>query len=94
MVRVRSSRRVAGLKPGDYDHEIGLVDHDEADDASPSPPSFSVNTQQNASLDYDHLSRQFRDGEDGEPQESSEDCPHPSMQPSIEVQGKLPWTLQ
>lgn len=31
MVKVRSSRRVAGLKPGDYDHEIGLVNHDEAD---------------------------------------------------------------
>lgn len=30
MLRVRSSRRAAGLKPGDYDHEIGLVDHDGA----------------------------------------------------------------
>ncbi|KAL3960995.1 hypothetical protein ACCO45_006112 [Purpureocillium lilacinum] len=31
MVRVRSSRRVPGLRPSDYDHEIGLVNHDEAE---------------------------------------------------------------
>lgn len=30
MLRVRSSRRAAGLKPADYDHEISLVDHDGA----------------------------------------------------------------
>ena len=30
MVRVRTSRRVAGLKPGDYDHEIVIVDRDGA----------------------------------------------------------------
>lgn len=30
MLRVRSSRRVATLKPTDYDHEIVLVDHDGA----------------------------------------------------------------
>ncbi|PNY26192.1 Uncharacterized protein TCAP_03873, partial [Tolypocladium capitatum] len=30
MLRVRRSRPVAGLKPSDYDHEIGLVNHDEA----------------------------------------------------------------
>ncbi|KAM4057551.1 meiotically up-regulated 65 protein [Hirsutella rhossiliensis] len=28
MLRVRSSRRAVGLKPTDYDHEIGLVNHD------------------------------------------------------------------
>lgn len=28
MLRVRSSRRAAGLKPTDYDHEIVLLDHD------------------------------------------------------------------
>lgn len=28
MLKVRSSRRAAGLKPADYDHEISLVDHD------------------------------------------------------------------
>ncbi|KAI6784221.1 Meiotically up-regulated like protein [Emericellopsis cladophorae] len=30
MVRVRTSRRVASLKPGDYDHEIVIVDRDGA----------------------------------------------------------------
>ncbi|KAL6857711.1 hypothetical protein ACO1O0_005153 [Amphichorda felina] len=30
MLRVQSSRRAAGLKPTDYDHEISLVDHDGA----------------------------------------------------------------
>ncbi|KAF4335606.1 hypothetical protein FBEOM_10522 [Fusarium beomiforme] len=30
MLRVKSSRRPAGLKPTDYDHEIALVDHDAA----------------------------------------------------------------
>ncbi|KJZ76277.1 hypothetical protein HIM_04359 [Hirsutella minnesotensis 3608] len=34
MLRVRSSRRAAGLKPSDYDHEIGLVNHDEAQSLS------------------------------------------------------------
>lgn len=28
MIKVHSSRRAAGLKPGDYDHEIDLVDRD------------------------------------------------------------------
>lgn len=27
-MKVRSSRRAGGLKPGDYDHEINIVDHD------------------------------------------------------------------
>ncbi|UNI20814.1 hypothetical protein JDV02_006867 [Purpureocillium takamizusanense] len=31
MVRVRTSRRVSGLRPSDYDHEIDLVNHDEAE---------------------------------------------------------------
>ncbi|KAG5779325.1 hypothetical protein H9Q73_007029 [Fusarium xylarioides] len=30
MLRVKSSRRPAGLRPTDYDHEIALVDHDAA----------------------------------------------------------------
>ncbi|KAH7325905.1 hypothetical protein B0I35DRAFT_121682 [Stachybotrys elegans] len=40
MLKVHSSRRVAGLKPGDYDHEISLVDHD-----SPVSPSDTNNSQ-------------------------------------------------
>lgn len=30
MLKVTRSRRVAGLKPTDYDHEIDLIDHDAA----------------------------------------------------------------
>ena len=30
MLKVSSSRRAAGLRPTDYDHEISLVDHDAA----------------------------------------------------------------
>ncbi|KAG5952966.1 hypothetical protein E4U53_007356 [Claviceps sorghi] len=43
MVKVRSSRRVAGLKPIDFDHEIDLVNHDGAEptehDSASTPPS-------------------------------------------------------
>lgn len=38
MPRLRSSRRVLGLKESDYDHEIDLVDHD-SPPASPRPLS-------------------------------------------------------
>jgi hypothetical protein len=37
MPKIRTSRRVTGLKDSDYDHEISLVDHDTA--ASPRPLS-------------------------------------------------------
>ena len=30
MFKGKGSRRVVGLKPADFDHEIGLIDHDEA----------------------------------------------------------------
>ncbi len=33
MPRIRSSRRAPGLKESDYDHEIGLVDDDDARDS-------------------------------------------------------------
>lgn len=45
MVKVRSSRRVAGLKPSDYDHEIGLVEHNGAEDDSGSTSESASNTQ-------------------------------------------------
>jgi hypothetical protein len=37
MRKVHSSRRAASLKPGDYDHEIHLIDHDGA--SSPKLPA-------------------------------------------------------
>lgn len=39
MVKLRSSRRVAGLKESDYDHAIDLVDHD-SPPRSPRPLSI------------------------------------------------------
>lgn len=43
MPRVRSSRRVAGLKPTDYDHEISIVDHDGTPDRG-AGATHAVNT--------------------------------------------------
>ncbi|KHN96619.1 uncharacterized protein MAM_05562 [Metarhizium album ARSEF 1941] len=45
MVKVRSSRRVASLKPSDYDHEIGLVNRDELDDDSHTVLASDVDTR-------------------------------------------------
>jgi len=45
MVKVRSSRRVAGLKLTDYDHEIGLVNHDEVDGDSNTVLSSAAGTR-------------------------------------------------
>ncbi|KOS21586.1 hypothetical protein ESCO_005060 [Escovopsis weberi] len=47
MVRVRGSRRAAALQPGDYDHEIILVDDDEdgegeADNGIQQPRDTSI----------------------------------------------------
>ncbi|KAG5999615.1 hypothetical protein E4U54_001755 [Claviceps lovelessii] len=44
MVKVRSSRRVAGLKPIDYDHEIDLVNHDGAEHDSASTSQSAADT--------------------------------------------------
>lgn len=38
MPRVHTSRRVGGLKPTDFDHEIALVDHDGATDRGTVTP--------------------------------------------------------
>ena len=43
MLRVRSHGRVTGLKPTDYDHEIGLVNHEEAQ--SPTLLSSDADTR-------------------------------------------------
>ncbi|RDA85803.1 hypothetical protein CP532_5753 [Ophiocordyceps camponoti-leonardi (nom. inval.)] len=41
MLRVRSSRRAAGLKPSDYDHEIDLENHDESRPTTHRPSTTS-----------------------------------------------------
>ncbi|PHH62212.1 hypothetical protein CDD81_7339 [Ophiocordyceps australis] len=50
MLRVRSSRRAVALKPSDYDHEIGLVNHDEAPMPSPPTPAPDASRQSTSRL--------------------------------------------
>jgi hypothetical protein len=52
MLRVKSSRRPAGLKPTDYDHEIALVDHDAA-----ATPTGSVTPEPHTMTRYSTTSR-------------------------------------
>ncbi|KAF4447310.1 hypothetical protein F53441_9153 [Fusarium austroafricanum] len=52
MLRVKSSRRPAALKPTDYDHEIALVDHDAA-----ATPTGSVTPEPNNMARYSTTSR-------------------------------------
>ncbi|KAJ4133527.1 hypothetical protein NW768_005113 [Fusarium equiseti] len=52
MLRVKSLRRPAGLKPTDYDHEIDLVDHDAA-----ATPTGSVTPEPNDMTRYSTTSR-------------------------------------
>ncbi|KAF5026318.1 hypothetical protein F66182_1582 [Fusarium sp. NRRL 66182] len=52
MLRVKSSRRPAGLKPTDYDHEIALVDHDSA-----ATPTRSITPEPNSIARFSTTSR-------------------------------------
>ncbi|KAG6038124.1 hypothetical protein E4U19_001046 [Claviceps sp. Clav32 group G5] len=45
MVKVRSSRRVAGLKPNDYDHEIGLVNDEGVENIPDSATQSAAETR-------------------------------------------------
>lgn len=103
MLKVTRSRRVAGLKPSDYDHEIATVDH-EGLSPSPSPDPESTANFSRVST----TARLLRDDE-GEQGESStaaprddnvqiqerpaeelrheQELPHEALRPSIEVQG-------
>jgi hypothetical protein len=68
MLRVKSSRRPAVLKPTDYDHEIALVDHDAA-----ATPTGSVTPEPNDITRYSTTSRLL--GVEEEREESQEqDC--------------------
>ncbi|KAH7148532.1 hypothetical protein EDB81DRAFT_650217 [Dactylonectria macrodidyma] len=58
MLRVTSSRRAAGLKPTDFDHEISLVDHDAVrtpppGTATPEPAEIVRSTTTTRLLDVD-----------------------------------------
>ncbi|RCI09268.1 hypothetical protein L249_1515 [Ophiocordyceps polyrhachis-furcata BCC 54312] len=49
MLKVRSSRRAAGLKPSDYDHEIDLENHDESRPTTHRPSTTSPLIRRNDS---------------------------------------------
>lgn len=103
MLRVRSSRRAAGLKPADYDHEIVLLDHDgaparrrpEGEDMS----RVSTESRLLPSVDEetdDQVSRQPTRSENAEEsriqERPEEELQHeeelpPPLRPSIEIQG-------
>ncbi|KAF7543793.1 hypothetical protein G7Z17_g10452 [Cylindrodendrum hubeiense] len=66
MLRVSSSRRAAGLKPTDYDHEISLVDHDAARTpplgaTTPEPAEMMRSTTTMRLLDLDEEDQEDED---------------------------------
>ncbi|QPH05727.1 hypothetical protein C2857_003705 [Epichloe festucae Fl1] len=69
MVKVRSSRRVAGLKPSDYDHEIGLVNHDGAEDDSTSTAESAAQARRGSTAS--RLVSLVEDSEQDEGQQAS-----------------------
>ncbi|CAH0018450.1 unnamed protein product [Clonostachys rhizophaga] len=82
MLRVTSSRRAAGLKPGDFDHNIDLVDHDNKTD-SPAGLSVGGPAIERASTE----SRLLR-SEDGATQGDSRDSPRVQERPVEELQAE------
>ncbi|VUC24731.1 unnamed protein product [Clonostachys rosea] len=82
MLRVTSSRRAAGLKPGDFDHNIDLVDNDNKTD-SPAGLSTGGLAIERASTE----SRLLR-SEDGATQGDSPDSPRVQERPVEELQAE------
>ncbi|KAM5352544.1 hypothetical protein ACJ41O_005266 [Fusarium nematophilum] len=76
MLRVKSSRRPAVLKPGDYDHEIDLVDHDAArtpaESITPEPTNMTRCSTSSRLLALDdedeEADRQQQNGQNGQHQ--------------------------
>lgn len=100
MIKVHSSRRAAGLKPTDYDHEIALVDHDGLPVRTERDQGGSISTQSrllpSAGDESKPTSRPSSEPGDSETRlqerparelEGEEELPHPALRPSIEVQG-------
>lgn len=92
MPKVRSSRRAAGLKPTDYDHEISLVDHDEYDGAASSgtatPPEVDmerINTESQLLSNAQQPGRQTPSLHEHEP-----DDPQFQERPAEEENQELP----
>lgn len=103
MLRVRSSRRAAGLKPSDFDHNIEIVDHDEIENngtVSPGETPMERVTTDSRLLPTENGSQtpSPRLGNDAESPRMQErpaneleaelDLPQAAMRPSIEIQGR------
>ncbi|KAF9774312.1 hypothetical protein IL306_007674 [Fusarium sp. DS 682] len=69
MLRVKSSRRPAGLKPTDYDHEIALVDHDAA-----ATPTGLLNLEE----EHEEEQQQPHHAQNGDQQDRSNKKPNDS----------------
>jgi hypothetical protein len=84
MPRVKSSRRPAGLKSTDYDHEIALVDHDAAatptGSVTPEPHNITRYSTTSRLLDleeeHEEEQQQNRDGQDGGHKDPSSNTPN------------------
>lgn len=99
MRKVHSSRRAAGLKPGDYDHQINLIDHEgsasrkpgpsEANGSergtSPAPRSSNGGDQQRPSSRSDDDGFQIQERPAAE-LDGEQELPQGALRPSIEVQ--------
>ncbi|PFH56886.1 hypothetical protein XA68_15825 [Ophiocordyceps unilateralis] len=85
MLRVRSSRRAAGLKPSDYDHEIDLENHDESRPQSSAPTTHRPSTT-TPLIPPDAARRR----QDAVPEEEHETSGEEGLRPSIEVQAATP----
>ncbi|PHH83351.1 hypothetical protein CDD82_1864 [Ophiocordyceps australis] len=102
MLRVRSSRRAVALKPSDYDHEIGLVNHDEAPMPSPTTPTphagrYSTSRLLSMTADADvqgeHDDANTQAPSPKSPMAETEHQPTPChgvVQPCIEIQAPTP----
>lgn len=101
MLRVRSSRRAAGLKPADYDHEIDLVDHDGTRNGEAPRSQMTAESQLLPPVDEDaQPSPSERTEASARIQErpvdelaNEQEIPHEALRPSIEIQAPTPGTF-
>ncbi|KAF4466444.1 hypothetical protein FALBO_6685 [Fusarium albosuccineum] len=81
MLRAKSSRRPAGLKPSDYDHEIDLVDHDAArtpaESITPEPTNLLRSSTTSQLL---HIDGEEEEGEGEEQRQNGQNGHHQNHQ--------------
>jgi hypothetical protein len=99
MPKLRSSRRAPGLKDSDYDHEIGLIDHDpplaiasaETTEIGRSSSGSALSPQGEASSSSQAIQRPglTSQRDNGRPPSSASRTERRGRGPSIEIQGGL-----